>query len=87
VAELAQLADRRRLAALEVADEVPAERVAPALVLGREVLRAILADDVDAGVGEQGELVDRQVLRRDDDRDVFPDLVADALVALPNDVR
>ena len=42
-----QAAERQQLlhlAALQVADEVPLEGVAPALVLGREVLLAVLAD-------------------------------------------
>ena len=52
--ELADLVHDLRLAALEVADEVPAERVAVALVLGHEVLRAVLADDLDARLGERG---------------------------------
>src|SRR5947199_375940 len=69
MAELAQLVHGLRLAALQVADEAPAKAVAPAGVLVREILRAVLADDLDAGVGEQSELVDRHVLRRDDDRD------------------
>ena len=53
VAELAELAHDRRLAALQVADEVPAEGVAVARVLRLEILRAVLADDLDAGLGER----------------------------------
>ena len=52
VAELADRVDDLRLAALQVADEVPAERIAVARVLRLEILRAVLADDVDAGVDE-----------------------------------
>ena len=53
---MAELADRvhdLRLAALQVPDEVPAERVAVARVLRLEILRAVLADDLDARVGER----------------------------------
>ena len=82
MAELAGRVDDLRLAALQVADEVPAERVAVARVLRLEVLRAVLADDLDAGVGEHLHVVDRDVLRRDDDGDVRADLVRDARVAL-----
>ena len=52
-----------RLAALEVSDEVEGEAVAPASVLLREVLRDVLADQLDAGVGERAELIGRDVLR------------------------
>ena len=58
VAELAQLADRLRLAALQVADEVPAEAVAVARVLRLEILRAVLADDLDTRGRERVERVD-----------------------------
>jgi hypothetical protein len=37
-----------------VTDEVPAEGVAVALVLRLQVLRAVLADDLDAGFGQSG---------------------------------
>ena len=37
-----------RLVRLQVADEVPAERVAVLGVLALEILRAVLADDLDA---------------------------------------
>ena len=37
-------------------------------VLGLEVLRAVLADDVDSGLGERGHVVDGDVLRGRDDR-------------------
>src|SRR6266508_1173554 len=45
VDELADLVHDLRLAALEVADEVPAEPVAVGRVLRLEVLRTVLADD------------------------------------------
>jgi hypothetical protein len=49
-------------------------------VLDLEVLRAILADHFDSRVREQAELVDRDVLRRDDHRDVGANLILDARV-------
>ena len=67
-----------RLAALQMADEMPAERVAVGCVLGLEVLCAVLAHDVDSGLGQRGHVVDGDVLRGRDDRDVGADLVADA---------
>ena len=82
MAELAQFAHKRRLAALKMADEMPAEGVAVAVVLGPQVLGAVLADDLDAGFRQRGQVVERDVLRRGDDGDVRPDLVADALVLL-----
>jgi hypothetical protein len=66
---VAQLADRvhgLRLAALEVADEVPAESVAVAGVLHLQVLGPVLADDLDARLGQDRQLVEREVLRRGD---------------------
>jgi hypothetical protein len=65
-----------------VPDEVPAEGVAVAVLLRLQVLRAILAKDLDAGLGQSGQVLERDVLRRGDDRDVRPDLVANALVPL-----
>ena len=65
--ELADLVHDLRLAALEVADEVPAERVAVSCVLGLEVLRAVLAHDLDSGLGQDGHVLDGDVLRRGDD--------------------
>jgi hypothetical protein len=65
-----------------VADEVPAERVAVSVVLRAEVLRPVLADHLDAGLGERGQVVERDVLRGGDDRDARTDLLADAFVAL-----
>jgi hypothetical protein len=50
------------------------------VVLGLEVLCAVLADHLDSRLGEEAELVDRDVLRRDDDRDIRTDLILDARV-------
>ena len=80
MAQLAQLAHGLRLAALEVADEVPAERVAVARVLRREVLLAVLADDLDSRVHERLHVVEGDVLRRGHDRDARADLRPDPLV-------
>ena len=44
-----ELAD---LAALEMADEVPRERAGIGLRLRHEILRAVLADELDAGLSE-----------------------------------
>jgi len=82
VAELTEGAYERRLAALEVPDEVPAEGVAVAVVLRLEVLGAILTHDLDPCLHERRQILERDVLRRDDDRDVRSDLLADALVPL-----
>jgi hypothetical protein len=87
VAELAELADARRLPALEVPDEVPAEAVAVLRVLPLEVLCPVLADDLDAGLGQRRHVVDGHVLRGCDDRDLRAELCADAVVALPDRVR
>ena len=78
VDELADAVHDLRLAALQMADEVPAERVAVGCVLGLEVLRAVLADDLDSRLGQGGHVVDGDVLRGRDDRHVGADLVADA---------
>jgi hypothetical protein len=82
MAKLAERVDDRCLSALEVADEVPPESRAVPVVLGLEVLGAILADDLDSRVREQAELVDRDVLRRDDHRDIRADLILDARIAV-----
>ena len=52
------------LAALQVADEVPGERraVRPGGRLGLELLRAVLAQQRDAGLGQRAELLRRHVL-------------------------
>ena len=47
---------------------MPAERVAVLRVLRLEILRAVLADDRDAGLDEQRHVGQRDVLRRGDDR-------------------
>jgi hypothetical protein len=82
VAELAELAHERRLSALEVADEVPAEGVAVGAVLRLQVLGAVLADHRDAGLRQCSQVFERDVFRRGDDGDGRADLLADALVAL-----
>src|SRR5437868_11523143 len=81
VAQLARRIDDLRLAALQVADEVPPERVPVARVLRLEILRAVLANDRDAGIAEQLHVVERDVLRRGDDRHARADLFGDALVS------
>ena len=55
------------LAALHVADEVPREGVAVGGDLRLQLLRLVAAGDRDAGLGERGEVVDRDVLDRRDE--------------------
>ena len=74
--QLADAAHELGLAALQVADEVPAERVAVCGVLRLEVLRPVLAHDLDPRLGQDGHVLDRDILRRGDDRDFRADLVA-----------
>jgi hypothetical protein len=78
--ELAEGRDGVRLPGLQVADEVPAETVAELLVLGLEVLQAVLADDGHARLGEKLHLLRGDVLRRHDDGDALPDFALHALV-------
>ena len=52
------------LAALKGPDEVPGEEVAVVGLLGREVLGAVLADELEARLGEGGKLRGRHVLDR-----------------------
>ena len=87
MAELADRVHRLRLPRLQVADEVPPERVAVDLVLGGEILRAVLPHHLDARLRKRCELGDRHVLRRDDDGDARTDLGPHALVSLAQLVR
>src|SRR4029453_6084417 len=79
--ELAETVHALRPAALEVADEIPAERVAVRCVLQLEVLCAVLAHDLDPGLGENGQVVAIDVLRSGDDGHPGPDFLPYALVA------
>jgi hypothetical protein len=56
-------------------------------VLRREILGPVLADDVDTCLREDAELLDADVLRRDDHRDVLARLLTHAQVALANRLR
>src|SRR5439155_27229696 len=87
VAELADAVDDLRLPALQVADEVPAEGVAVGRVLRLQVLRAVLADDLYAGLGQNGHLLERHVLRRGDHGHAWADLCANLRVPLADLVR
>jgi hypothetical protein len=49
-------------------------------LLGLEVLRAVLADDLDPGFRERAHVVRGDVLRGRDDRDPGPKLAVDPLV-------
>ena len=71
--------DPLHLAALHVADEVPGEAVAAALVLGLEVLEAVLADQLDPGLGERVHLLGDDVLGRREDLDLRPAALAHPL--------
>src|SRR4029453_13436212 len=75
------------LAALQMADEVPAERVAVRGVLGLEILGSVLAHDVDPSLGPDRHLLWGPVLRGRDDGYVRADLDPYPLVALPDLVR
>src|SRR5262249_14392302 len=87
VDELADAVDDLRLVRLQMPDEVPTECVAVLRVLRLEVLRAVLADDVDACVRENAHVGKRHVLRRRDDGHSGTDLRADAFVTLANALR
>ena len=56
--------------ALELPDEVPLEELAKGRDLALEILRAVLADETDARLGEGGELLQREVLGRGQDLDL-----------------
>ncbi len=84
--ELAGAVHDLDLVRLQVADEVPAERVAVLGMLALEVLRAVLAHDLDPGLDEPPHLLERHVLRRGDDRDAGRGR-ADLLVAPADLVR
>src|SRR5256885_2541070 len=75
------------LVRLQVADEVPAERVAVLGVLALELLGAILPDDVDPRLCQDRHVGDRYVLRGRDNRDALPHLAADARVVLAYALR
>ena len=65
-------------------DEVPAKGIRVQLMLRLEVLGAVLADDLDPGLGEDGHLLERDVLRRGDDRHPGPDVRAHVFIARAN---
>src|SRR5207245_1865468 len=56
--ELARRIDDLRLPALQVTDEVPPEHVRVATVFRFEILRPVLADDLDSGVGQRLHVVE-----------------------------
>src|SRR4051794_38379665 len=62
-----QRQDPLDLAALDVADEVPGEAIAPALLLLLEVLLAILTDELDTGLRQDPHVLGPYVLRRGED--------------------
>ena len=76
VDERDQRQDALHLAALKPADEVPLEELAEALVLSLQVVQAVLADQVDPGLGERWQLVVGHVLRRDENANAVAGLLA-----------
>src|SRR4029450_5007797 len=52
------------------------------LVLPFEILRAVLADDLDAGVGERRQVLERHVLGRGDGGDLSANLFPEVAIAL-----
>ena len=62
-------------------DEVPAERVAVGRVLLLQVLRAVLAHDLDSSLGQDRHVLQGDVLRGRDDGHVRAHLLAHARVA------
>src|SRR6476469_3454912 len=57
-------------ARLQRANEVPGEGVSPAVLLGHELLRAVLPHERDAALGQHPHLLDGHVLDRREDLDV-----------------
>ncbi len=80
--ELADLVHNLDLVRLQMADEVPPECIAVGRVLALEVLCSVFANDLDAGAGECGHLLERDVLRRHDDRHSPSYFIADLRVSL-----
>jgi hypothetical protein len=70
-----------------VPDEVPAEAAAVERVLRLQVLRAVLADDLDPGLGQDGHVLGGHVLRGRDDRHPRADVGADAREPLGDAIR
>src|ERR1700704_2323176 len=62
--------DQAHPSALELADEVPFEELATRRDLVLEILRAVLAEEADARLGEDGQLLQRDVLGRGKDLDL-----------------
>src|ERR1700730_7333307 len=62
--------DQARLSALELSDEVRFEQCATRRDLVLEILRAVLAEQTDARLGEDRELLQRDVLGRGQDLDL-----------------
>ena len=67
-----------------MADKVPLEAVAEEFLLCREVLGAVLADEIYARLGERGELLSSVVLGGEEDTDLLP--LAPAPLYCPLDV-
>ena len=75
------------LAALQLADEVPGEQVAVRLLLREQVLRAVLPHQLDAGLGERGQVALRHVLHGGEHLDLGADPLAHRLQVAPDALR
>jgi len=75
------------LAALQRPDEVPCEQLAVAVLLGGQILGAVLAHERNAALGERGQVVGGHVLDRGEDLRFGPDRLAHPLEARPHAFR
>jgi hypothetical protein len=87
VDETAERQHLLHLAALQIADEVPLEGVAPAFVLGGEVLLAVLPDQVHTRLGKGAHLLQRYILGGDEDLDLASNGFPHALEVRPHLLR
>ena len=75
--------DQLELAALDGADEIPAEQLTVGLLLGNQLLCAVLPHQLDAGLGQRRQVIGRHVLDRGQDLDLGADLLANPLEVRP----
>ncbi len=71
------------LAALKLADEVPREQVAVGLLLGQQLLRPVLAHQLDARLRQCRQVIGLHVLHRGEHLDLGADLLAHPLEVAP----
>src|SRR5215203_5196536 len=79
-----QRQDALDLPALDVADEVPCEGISPALPLCLQILKAVLPDELHAGLGQRPHLLERDVLRRHEDLHLGADSIPYPLEVAPD---